>query len=71
MLACMEAEVSTYDQFLQGDVYGYVLSVQDEKSYWLEKDSCYGFFGLDDILQEARSLLANYSRKETSCESPN
>jgi len=37
------AEVETYDQFLTGDVYGFILA--DESGE--ELDSCFGFYGRD------------------------
>jgi hypothetical protein len=40
---CIEAEVETYDQYLNGEVYGYVL--KDSKGE--EIDSCFGFYGYD------------------------
>lgn len=40
----LEAEVKTYDQYLTGDMYGFI--VKDEEGN--EEDSCWGFFG-DDI----------------------
>lgn len=65
MLDCMKAEVETYDQYLRGEVYGYLLidktmSVHDER---VVLDSCYGIFGLDYVSQEAQSLLDRYSRQ--------
>lgn len=56
---CMKGEVKAYDQFLQGDVYGYVISreVECEKCQHTEKevlDSCWGFLGYDYALVEAR-----------------
>lgn len=41
VIGVLEAEVATYDQYLRGEVYGYVL--RDKKSG--EEDSCWGFFG--------------------------
>ncbi len=47
----MEAEVSEYDQYLTGDVYGFTLysadpvGDDDESLDWSEEDSCWGFFG--------------------------
>jgi hypothetical protein len=38
----LKSEVKVYDQFIQGDVYGFVLE-QDEE----ETDSCCGFYGSD------------------------
>lgn len=40
-VAALEAEVSVYDQYLRGEVYGYVL--RDKQTG--EEDSCWGFFG--------------------------
>jgi hypothetical protein len=53
----LRSEVGTYDDFLRGNVYGFVLSKRgscdcspdDVKSgdcdHWEESDSCWGFFG--------------------------
>jgi hypothetical protein len=45
-------EISTYDKFLIGDVYGYKISKDDE-----EIDSCWGFYGAEYCLREAKSEL--------------
>ena len=39
----LEAEVKTYDQFLTGDVYGFVIEDEDGQ----DVDSCWGFYGYD------------------------
>jgi len=46
----VEAELKLYDQYLRGDVYGFVVQEQcDECGDWHNTDnSCWGFFG-DDI----------------------
>lgn len=44
VIKCLEQEVETYDQYLTGDVYGFVVYDEDGQ----EVDSCWGFFG-DDI----------------------
>ena len=46
----LRQEVQTYDQFLTGDVYGFVVEDQDENNL----DSCWGFFGLDDCIAAAK-----------------
>ncbi len=60
---CLKAEVETYDQYLRGEVYGYV--VRHEASG--EEDSCWGFFGEQDYVEsEARSVaeaLDKFHRK--------
>ena len=55
----LEAEVETYDQYLSGQVYGFV--VEDENENVL--DSCWGFYGLDyckeEGLSSAKSIYEN------------
>lgn len=46
---CLEGEVKVYDQFLRGDVYGY--RIEDEEGNDL--DSCWGFYGMDDVKEQA------------------
>lgn len=52
--AMLRAEVEEYDQYLTGDVWGYV--IEDEDGDHL--DSCWGFFGSDYAKEEGRSALA-------------
>jgi len=49
----MEGEVKTYNDFLSGSVYGYVI----EDSSGKHIDSCWGFFGLDFCREEALDIL--------------
>lgn len=60
---CLQAEVTTYDQYLQGDVWGYVVEESrhistvrtvdgiqeepEESEEWECVDSCWGFYGDD------------------------
>jgi hypothetical protein len=39
----IEAEVKVFDQYITGDVYGYVIRDENDD----EEDSCWGFFGSD------------------------
>jgi hypothetical protein len=52
----LRSEVEVYDQFLRGEVYGYILEEaeidedfddEDEEIEWEEIDSCWGFYGSD------------------------
>jgi len=56
--ACLRGEVETYDQFLRGDVYGYVVTrphcEDDECPHAEVLDSCWGFFGTDYVMEAAR-----------------
>ena len=50
----LEAEVSTYDDFLSGQVYGY--EVEDAEGDLV--DSCYGIYGLAAAREEAERAVA-------------
>jgi hypothetical protein len=49
----LENEVETYDQYITGDVYGY--SVEDKNGNVV--DSCWGFYGMDSVMDEVNSIL--------------
>lgn len=69
----LRSEVETYDQFLTGDVFGYRIiekkpvtvikkypdgTVKQEKTVDEEEtDSCWGFYGMDSIREEVKSIL--------------
>jgi hypothetical protein len=55
----LEGEVETYDQYLRGDVYGYVIEKDGE-----DGDSCWGFYGVEACEQEARSLVDALAAKD-------
>lgn len=46
-------EIETYDQYIRGEVYGYVLFDNAGN----EIDSCWGFYGLDYIKEEVNSII--------------
>lgn len=48
-IAGLTAEVETYNQWLNGDIYGYI--IEDSEGNVL--DSCWGFYGVDQCKQEA------------------
>lgn len=47
----LRGEVATYDQDLTGDVYGYVIEDEDGNHV----DSCWGFYGMDDVREQAKA----------------
>ncbi|ARK07593.1 hypothetical protein LAV_00218 [Sphingobium phage Lacusarx] len=55
--ALLKAEVAEYDQYLRGDVYGYVVDRVDGESLDDMDSSCWGFFGLDYATEEGREAL--------------
>jgi hypothetical protein len=61
---CLRQEVSTYDEYLTGQVYGYEVyelladddELTDDEREGTFLDSCWGFFGLDYCRQQAREI---------------
>jgi hypothetical protein len=57
------SEVETYDDFIQGNVYGYIVGDKSDDHL----DSCWGYYGLDDCIAEAK-LSADYIADERNAE---
>lgn len=53
-LRCLRGEVQTFSQYLEGDVWGYRVLVDGE-----EVESCWGIYGHDEAVAEAKSVAAN------------
>jgi hypothetical protein len=73
----LKGEVETYDQFLTGDVYGYSIYAplddsfddetdQEDEDLRDDLDSCWGFFGYDTCLTEAKTVVDYYEREKTT-----
>jgi hypothetical protein len=75
-LDLMQGETETYDMFLTGDVYGYVVerlepadpddedADLDDDREGEDVDSCWGMFGLDYATEEGRAVLKDYASRE-------
>lgn len=48
----LKKEVEEYDQYIRGDVYGYIVSKNNE-----ETDSLWGMYGYDYVLEEAKRQI--------------
>lgn len=63
----LEEEVETYDQYITGDVYGYrifEIKVCDQGCESQELiDSCWGYYGEDNCLEEAKSIISHLKQK--------
>lgn len=57
----LRGEVFTYDQYLTGDVYGFVISEMSTcnqgHEHLKEVDSCWGFYGEDCCMEEAEDIV--------------
>jgi len=65
----LEGEVKTYDQFLTGDIYGFVVSKVNtceccNNSEEEEVDSCWGFYGTESAIEEGKSIIEYLSKKD-------
>ncbi len=60
---CLESEVVEYNQYLTGDVWGYV--VEDEDGHHL--DSCWGFYGREYAEEQGNEAL-NYANENCRAE---
>jgi hypothetical protein len=72
----LRSEVDVYSQYLTGEVYGYRLyrlTLEDgmelddndnPEDYGEELDSCYGYYGLDDLKKEITSTIKYYQEKD-------
>lgn len=47
ILGYLKADVETYDQYLRGDVYGFVIEELKQDGTWENFDNCWGFYGDD------------------------
>jgi hypothetical protein len=55
----LEQEVKTYSQYLEGDIWGFIITDASGN----DVDSCYGFYGYDYCLQEAKSQVDYYAKE--------
>lgn len=54
----IDGEVATLDQYLTGDVYGYeIVRLDDDGEPGEVIDSCWGYYGTEAVIEEARSIL--------------
>lgn len=59
-LRVLKGEVETFDQYLRGDVYGYVIEDKDGDTV----DSCWGFYGMDHAEEEALAAFKYWTTKQ-------
>lgn len=68
LLEYLENEVSIYAKYLEGDVYGFVVTKANTcNSFHRTEDeileSVWGFFGADEALKEGRSVLEHFTKE--------
>ena len=57
----LRQEVETYDKYLTGDVWGYVIYEEEDDPI----ESCWGFYGYDECEREAIEML-KWAEKESA-----
>jgi hypothetical protein len=59
-IECLEQDVATYDEYLTGQVYGYIVSTPEDD----HADSCWGFYGgIEYVRKEAEAAARFYEKK--------
>jgi hypothetical protein len=57
VISWLEGEVETYSNYLNGDVYGYEVYSIDEEGDECYEDSCYGYYYMDAVTEDAQRVL--------------
>jgi len=52
VMEVLRAEVKAYDRYLSGDVWGFIVEKDED-----HVDSCWGFYGQEEALEEARGVV--------------
>lgn len=63
---CMNAEIECFSQWANGEVYGYIIKDENGNDFpdgFTDSESCWGFYGLDYVKQEAESIAESLSPK--------
>ena len=53
----LDGEVETYDNYMTGQVYGYVVEPMDGYEGEECSDSCFGFYDQDDMVNQAKASI--------------
>ncbi len=66
--ACMEIEIKTLDEYLTGDVWGYIIQKETECEKCGQEetetlDSCCGFYGTEYAEGECKEMFEHHARK--------
>lgn len=61
----MESEMKTYNQYVSGEVYGYMIEDEyGEEGSDVDLCGCWGFYDKDDMLEQAKADIDNYVEKK-------
>lgn len=61
--AGLKGEVKTYSQYLQRDVWGYIIEASDGETL----DSCWGFYEFNHCKSEAERIVSGYPKQLALC----
>lgn len=61
--AGLKGEVETYNQYLEGDVWGYIIEASDGETL----GSCSGFYGFNHCKSEAEHIVSSYPKQLALC----
>lgn len=68
----MESEMKTYNKFVSGEVYGYMIEDEyGEEGSDTDLCGCWGFYDKEEMLQEAKDDIDNYLEKKAEIREKN
>lgn len=56
----LEGEIETYDQYLRGEVCGWIIDTPDQDNV----DSCWGYYGMDYCIESAKEAVDDLIQHE-------
>ena len=54
--------LETWEHYINGEVYGYILQVLDAEENVLDEDSCWGYYGEEEAIIDAQTMAWHYAR---------
>jgi hypothetical protein len=57
ILKILDGEIETYDQYLTGDVHGFMIYRPEDVDCEDSEDSCWGFYDSEYAMEEAKSII--------------
>ena len=71
VITALESEVSTYDEYITGQVYGFIIEAPTQDENGESLDSCWGFYGLEYVIEEAKGSADYQARERESLDAAN
>jgi hypothetical protein len=64
LLKIAESEVKIFDEYLRGNVFGYIIEKEVVLGIWVYEASCWGFYGEDNAKEAGEEALKSFQEEE-------